>query len=578
MKLRYYQDEAVRAFFAYTSDNYGKHPLIVIPTAGGKSLVMATIVQKMIEYDGTRVLLLAHRSELLKQNYMELSELLENQLSLFNDIGIYSAGLKMRNTRNRILFAGIQSVHGKAYELGYFDLILVDEAHRISNERQGTYRKFLADMQKINPKIIIGGLSATPYRMKSGILCEGKDKIFDDICYAATIPELMKSTHFKNKDGKQYLCEIISKNSLNVADLDSVHIRGGEYVQNELEDVFNVGELIDRTVKEIISLTPDRKKIMVFTCGIDHCESITRCLKYYGQTAEYIHSKQGNEKNDKIIQEFKDGKIKFLVNVDKLTEGFNEKRIDCICMVRATKSPGLYYQICGRMLRMHPDKENGLYLDYGQNIKRFGPIDKIEIRKNKEGKSEVHTQPMKACPKCNTVLPISTVICPECGFVLVDDTPKHDDKASEKDIISKWKKPEEYIVTHANYFKHDKQGKISSMRVDYYNDYNKIVSEWICVLHPGYAGKKAWKWLRDRSDIKPENISKIEDLIYLKEKIRVPEKIFIDYNDKFPKIIRYVFPVLTEQEKEKLKIIEMPKNIEPEWSSIPSFDDCEIPF
>ena len=580
IELRYHQKDAVNAFFNYTLENPNKNPLIVVPTGGGKGLIMAAIVHRMLEFENTRVLLLAHRSTLLQQTYIEITNLLEDSLSLFNDIGIYSASLNLRNTRNRVLLGGIQSVHNKAWELGYFDLILIDEVQRCPTEREGTYRRFLDDMRKINPKIIIGGLSATCYRMGKGLLCDPahKDRIFHDICYEATIPELMDANHYKNKDRKQYLCKIISKNSLNSADLSKVHIKGGEYVQNEMEQAFNQGDLIDRTVKEIILLTEIRKKIIIFCAGIKHCKSVYDCLTYYGMKADFAHSKRSKEENEKAISDFKSGKIKYLLNIDKFTEGFDEKAIDCICLLRSTMSPGLYSQMVGRVLRIHPNKNDGLVLDMGRNIETHGPIDKIEIRKNKEGKSEVYTQPMKTCPNCNTALPISTRICPECGEVLVDDTPKHDDKASEKDIISKWKKPEEYIVTHANFFKHDKQGSPSSMRVDYYNDYDKIVSEWVCILHPGYAGKKAYKWLRDRSNIAPEQIENIEDLIKLKEKIRVPEKIFIDYNDKFPKIVKYVFPVLTEQEKEKLKITEMPKNIEPEWSSIPSFDDCEIPF
>jgi DNA repair protein RadD len=308
-----------------------------------------------------------------------------------------------------------------------------------------------------------------------------------------------------------------------------------------MEDVYNDNDLIKKTVQEIITLTPDRKKIMVFTCGIKHCEAIHNCIISHGLTSGYIHSKQSKEANNKIISDFKNGKIKFLVNVDKLTEGFNEKAIDCICMVRATKSPGLYSQIVGRGLRIHPDKQNCLYLDFGNNILTHGPIDKIFIQKKKDGTSEVMTQPMKACPQCEMLQPISVKICENCGFVFVDDTPKHDDKASNADIISKWKAPDDYPVTDAYYSKHSKLGKPDSLKVDYFNDYDKIGSEWVCVLHEGYAGKKAWKWMRDRSDITPDEIDNIDDLIRLKNRIKIPTQISIDYNDKFPRVTKYVF-------------------------------------
>ena len=109
LPLRYYQKEAVDLFFKYTEENWGKHPIIVMPTGSGKSLVQAYIVRHMLDYPGTRVLLLTHQQYLIQQNFSELMDNFGNDM--FLDIGIHSAGLKRRDTRNRIIFAGIQSVY-----------------------------------------------------------------------------------------------------------------------------------------------------------------------------------------------------------------------------------------------------------------------------------------------------------------------------------------------------------------------------------------------------------------------------------------------------------------------------------
>lgn len=540
LKLRYYQQNAVCDFFQYMRSNPGKHPLIVLPTGSGKSLVQAHIVKQILDYEKTRILLLTHQKELIKQNYAEFIENFENDL--FLDVGIYSAGLKKRETQNRVLFAGIQSVHNKAWELGFFDLILIDEAHRVPQKKQGTYRKFLHEMEKINPNIIIGGLSATPYRMTTGMLTDGDDAIFDDICYECSIGELIDPNHYKNKDKKQYLSKIISKNSIHKIDTSELHIRGGEFIQKEMEDAFDVPEVVKKAINEIIELSHNRKKILMFAAGIKHSESIFDYFCSIGMKDQVgiVHSK--NDGNDNNIEKFKKGQIKYLINIDVLTTGFNSPDIDCIAMLRATKSPGLYYQIAGRGLRMSPDKENCLFLDYGENIMRHGPIDKIEIRKNiNTGKREVSVAPMKECPKCHELCILSAKICPVCDYEFTEKD-KHEQEASEKDILSKYKKPETLSIFNVKHWRHEKKGKPDSMRVDYYLDSFDVVSEWVCIEHQGFARKKAEQWLKKHIDIPPDMIKTVDDALYMSSEFKVPEKVIVDYNQRFPMVIGYVFP------------------------------------
>lgn len=543
LKPRYYQADAVKSFFDYTLNEPGKHPLIVIPTAGGKSFIQALIVKRMLDFPNVRVLLITHQQELIRQNASELLGFLDDRLL---DVGIYSAGLKSRDTRNQILFAGIQSVHKRAWELGHFDIIMVDEAHRIPQKSIGTYRKFLDEMFKINPKIIIGGLSATPYRMKDGMLTEGDDAIFDDICHSTSIPELINPNHFKNRDQKQYLCNIISKNSINQADLTGVHVRGGDYVQGEMERAFNKNDLITRTVQEIKDLASNRKKILVFTAGIAHCEAVTEEFIRQGMEAKCIHSQKGDAENEETLNEFRND-LRILVNVDVLTTGFNQKNIDCICLLRSTKSPSLYCQIVGRGLRMHPDKENCLILDFGGNILLHGPIDKIEIKKNKEGKGEIHTAPQKECPECHDVIALQTMICPSCGYVFPQKD-KHSDTASMADVLSKWKKPTEFDVHDVYYSRHKKDGKPDSMMVEYACDEYRAVCfrEWVCIEHTGFAKRKAVSWMKKRTD---EDISTVTEALEKCKTFDKPLKIIVDENDKFPKISGCVFaPRKTKEE------------------------------
>jgi DNA repair protein RadD len=144
--LRPYQSAAIQGIYNYFQDESG-NPLVVIPTAGGKSLVMATFVEGVLKaYPDQRILIVTHVRELIEQNFAELKKLWPQAPA-----GIYSAGLKKREIRAQILFAGIQSIHKRVYDVQQCDLVLIDEAHLIPRSSNTMYRKFLDGLKRINP-------------------------------------------------------------------------------------------------------------------------------------------------------------------------------------------------------------------------------------------------------------------------------------------------------------------------------------------------------------------------------------------------------------------------------------------
>lgn len=158
MILRPYQTEAVESAYDYMR-GHEDNPCIVIPTAGGKTPVLATICRDAAEKWDSRVIVLAHVKELLAQAEDKI-HVIAPELML--KIGIYSAGLNSRDTQQPIIIAGIQSVYRRAFELGRFDLVIIDEAHMIPPDGEGMYRSFLDDAKIVNPKLRILGLTATP--------------------------------------------------------------------------------------------------------------------------------------------------------------------------------------------------------------------------------------------------------------------------------------------------------------------------------------------------------------------------------------------------------------------------------
>src|SRR5690606_28392219 len=161
------------------------NPCVVIPTGGGKTPVIATICRDAVNLWDGRVVILAHVKELLEQAADKLRAIAPDI-----PVGIYSAGLKRKDLGYAVTIAGIQSIYQKACDLGPVDLVIVDEAHLIPPDGEGMYRQFLADAKVVNPHMRVIGLTATPYRMKTGTICS-PDTILNDIGYEVGVRELI---------------------------------------------------------------------------------------------------------------------------------------------------------------------------------------------------------------------------------------------------------------------------------------------------------------------------------------------------------------------------------------------------
>ena len=189
------------------------------------------------------MLILAHVKELLEQTADKL-RLVCPEVTF----GIYSAGLKRRDTDHPVIVAGIQSVYKRACELDAFDLVMVDEAHLIPLEGDGMYRQFLADAKVINPELRIIGFTATPFRLKTGPICT-PDGFLNHICYEVGVRELIR-------DG--FLCPLVSKAGKARPTPTELHVRGGEFVADEVETLMDQDALVRSACEEIVQHASNR--------------------------------------------------------------------------------------------------------------------------------------------------------------------------------------------------------------------------------------------------------------------------------------------------------------------------------
>ena len=469
----------------------------------GKSLVLAQIAKDSVEKWNGRVLILAHVKELLEQNADKIRKLCPEL-----KIGIYSAGLRSRDTTEQVIVAGIQSVYNKACELDAFDLVVVDEAHAISSEGDGMYRTFLADMKVINPHVRVIGLTATPFRLKGGLICK-PENILNEICYEAGLKEMIQ---------QGYLSPLISRAGRAEANLANLHIRGGEFISDEVAAAMDNDALVTSACREIVELTRDRKSVLIFTASVDHCKHVAEKIQAFsGKECAIVTGDTSPAERAEIIARFKGEFIpadlfgtpkpplKFLANVNVLTTGFDAPNTDCVVMLRPTNSPGLLIQCAGRGTRLSPEtgKSSCLFLDYGGNILRHGPLDMIKVKEPGSGKGG--DAPAKKCPQCLALIHTGYTACPECGYVFPpkESNDKMTRTASSAGVISGQVDYTDYEVLDVYYCVHEKRGADpdapKTMRVDYQVGFNEFKSEWVCPEHTGYARGKFEKWWHERA-------------------------------------------------------------------------------
>ena len=484
--LRPYQEAAKAALYDHLrvrDDN----PCVVIPTAGGKTPVIASVCKDAVGLWQGRVLILAHVKELLEQAADKL-----NAVCPEVRFGVYSAGLKRRDTAHPVIISGIQSVYKRACELEAFDLVVIDEAHMIPPEGDGMYRQFLADARTINPNLRIIGFTATPFRLKTGSICT-PDGFLNHVCYEVGVRELIVGG---------YLCPLVTKAGKAKADTSGLHVRGGEYIAGEVEDLMDNDALVEAACDEIVEQTRSRNAVLIFASGVKHGEHIVSVLKAkYGIDCGFVTGDTALDERDATLARFKAGVLKYLCNVNVLTTGFDAPNIDCVALLRPTLSAGLYYQMVGRGFRLHPSKANCLVLDFGGNVLRHGPVDQIKVRERDAGGGPA---PAKECPECNSVIAAGYARCPDCGYEFPPpERQKHDAKASEAGILSGQVTTKKYPVRDVFYSVHRKRGAgddaPKSMRVDYKVGFHDFKSEWVCFEHTGYARHKAVAWWKRRS-------------------------------------------------------------------------------
>lgn len=426
--------------------------LVLEPTGVGKSVQIAMLVDGVLtQAPSARILMLTHSKELVEQNFEKLANMTNY------DVGLWSSGLGKADYHAPVVYGGIQTVSNNPEMLGRRDIIIVDEAHRVSPDTTTEYQKVAAYVASMNPQASWIGYTATDYRLGQGLLTDDwyakRQGCFIEPFWKDVVIDLTTTEEFNWFIQQGYLKRLVPRPTNAEIDVSGLRKRAGEYVSSDVEKLTNTEAKIRSICDEICEMGFDRRSWMIFAAGNANSELVCAELNRRGVSAVSITEKTPKKEREQAIKDFKAYKIRCIVNNNILTTGFDHSGVDLIAVVRVTASTQLWVQMLGRGTR--PVYVNGwdlntqegrlssiaasgvhncLVLDFAGNSKRLGAINAPVKPRMKGQSSKAGDMPVKICGKCGVLNATIVRFCEYCGheFPITD---KLDQTASTRDLI-----------------------------------------------------------------------------------------------------------------------------------------------
>jgi DNA repair protein RadD len=366
MELRPNQIEPVEKGVAFFKKKKVDPSIIVAPTAFGKSIVIAAIAKEVNE----RMLVLQPSKELLEQNYNKF-------VNLGGDASIYSAAMGEKEIGN-VTYATIGSIVNIAHKFRDLGItkVIIDECDRFPREPSGMLRRFLTAAKITH----ILGLTATPLKLQANldefkqpfsklVMLTSKSKkgnFFKEIIHVAQSKEMVDMKFWSPLYYESY-------------DFDSgalvYNSTGAEYTEDSIKKAYKNQDINGKIIKRIEKM-PDRKSILIAVPSIDEAKLLSTRLP----SCEAVYSDMSNVERNRIVEDFKSGKLRIVVQVNILSVGFDHPELDCIITGRPTASLSWWYQFVGRVTRIHSNKRDGLVIDFVGSVPKFGKVEDLYFK------------------------------------------------------------------------------------------------------------------------------------------------------------------------------------------------------
>ncbi len=401
LRLRPYQQAAVNELRARLRSGV-RRVVIVAPTGSGKTVLAAYLIARAVER-GSPVLFIAHRRELIGQAFTRLLGVGVPE----SHLGVMMGADPRRRPGAPVQVASVDTLRHRAKPRA--EVVFVDECHR-------ALAKSYRDIAGAYPDAIHLGLTATPFRANGA----GLGDAYDDLLVVASPRQLIAEGHLVEP-------RVYTVPAESLPDLSAVRVKRGDYDQRALAEAVDskalVGNLVEHWMRHAQGV-----RTVAFAVSVAHSQHIAEQFRQAGVAAEHLDGATPADERDAILARLESGETTVVSCAMLLSEGWDQPSVKCAILARPTRSTGLYLQQAGRILRPF-NGQRAIILDHGGCVLEHGlPQDDrvftLEGATKKRGGTSA--APVRTCPSCFAVLPMSTRVCPECDAVLIEqaDVPK----------------------------------------------------------------------------------------------------------------------------------------------------------
>ncbi len=385
-------------------DEHG-NTLAVAPTGAGKTIMLSAVTGRMIgeptKGTGGKACVLAHRDELTGQNLNKFGRVNPQLTTSIVDA-------KEKSWRGQVTFAMVPTLARKDNldQMPAIDLLVIDEAHHAAAD---SYRRIIDTALHRNPMCRIYGVTATPNRGDK----RGLRPVFSNVADQIRIGELIASGNLVPP--RTFVIDVGVQDELN-----KVRRTADDFDMAEVDAIMNRSPVTEAVIRHWREKAGERQTV-VFCSTISHARNVTDAFNAAGVAAGFIHGEMADADRKATLAAYAIGKLRVIVNVAVLTEGWDHPPTSCVVLLRPSSYKSTMIQMVGRGLRTispeeHPGviKTDCIVLDFGTSTLLHGSLEQDVDLNGREPGDEA---PTKDCPECGAVVPLATTECPLCGHV-----------------------------------------------------------------------------------------------------------------------------------------------------------------
>jgi len=404
MLLRPRQQELVDR--AVTALHQHGNTLAVAPTGAGKTIMLSSVIGALCKTSTAKTCVVAHRDELTVQNEAKF-----RRVNPHLSTGIFDASEK--SWQGDTTFAMVQTLSRMNHleAMPSLDLLVIDEAHHGGAE---SYKRIVNHAKKLNPRLKLLGMTATPNRGDK----KGLSSLFSNVCDQITLQELIASGHLVRP--RTFVMDVgVQKR------LKDVKKTGGDYDAEDVAQIMDTLPIHEAVVAHWREKAGDRQTV-VFCSTVDHARHVCEAFLEAGIAAVLVYGEMSEKEREEALKAYCSGAAQVIVNVSVLIEGWDHPPTSCVVLLRPCSYQSTFIQMIGRGLRTiceeeYPGviKKDCLVLDFGTATLAHGSLEqKVELEEGKQQKKEGTKEDAKTkdCPQCEGIVPIAIRECPLCGF------------------------------------------------------------------------------------------------------------------------------------------------------------------